>query len=138
MTVQLLVTDLRRSISPAQRDLRLYRRYVAGEALERWELEQLLPERRNFVALWRYLARAGEAGLVEAGVGGSTVRETTRGRVPHEQLAGIEERGHARERALRHRAGVGESLPGMRVYFCFGQPPSARSFSSVVSGSMRR
>lgn len=65
-TVQLLVTDLRRSISPAQRDLRLYRRYVAGEALERWELEQLIPERRNFVALWRYLVRSGEAGLVEA------------------------------------------------------------------------
>lgn len=66
-TVQLLVTDLRRSMSPAQRDLRLYRRYVSGEALERWELEQLLPERRNFVALWRYLAQsAATEALVEA------------------------------------------------------------------------
>ena len=34
---------------------------------------------------------AGEAGLVEARVRGRAVRETARGRVPREQLAGAEE-----------------------------------------------
>lgn len=60
-TVQLLVTDLRRSMSAEQRELRLYRRYVAGEYLSPGEAAQLLPERQDFVALWRYLAHIGGA-----------------------------------------------------------------------------
>ncbi|MCD7757164.1 MAG: single-stranded-DNA-specific exonuclease RecJ, partial [Clostridiales bacterium] len=58
-TVQLLITDLRRSLSPTQRDLQLYRRYHAGEPLPRQELRRLVPQRRNFVAVWRYIARPG-------------------------------------------------------------------------------
>ncbi|MCD8147409.1 MAG: single-stranded-DNA-specific exonuclease RecJ [Clostridiales bacterium] len=58
-TVQLLITDLRRSLSPIQRDLLLYQRYQAGEPLPRQELRRLVPQRRNFVAVWRYIARPG-------------------------------------------------------------------------------
>lgn len=56
-SVQLLVTDIRRTLSPIQRDLLLYRRYVSGEALTQQELLRLLPERQHFVAVWRYLSR---------------------------------------------------------------------------------
>jgi single-stranded-DNA-specific exonuclease len=66
-TVQLLVTDLRRSLSSEQRELRLYRRCVAGELLSAVEVQRLLPQRRDFVALWRYLDQAGgESGIWEA------------------------------------------------------------------------
>jgi single-stranded-DNA-specific exonuclease len=66
-TVQLLVTDLRRSLSSEQRELRLYRRCLAGELLTSLEVQRLLPQRRDFVALWRYLDQAGgEAGVWEA------------------------------------------------------------------------
>ncbi len=58
-SVQLLVTDLRRSLTPMQKDLLLYQRYVSGEPLERRELLRLIPERQNFVAVWRYLSRPG-------------------------------------------------------------------------------
>lgn len=58
-TVQLLITDIRRSATQAQQELLLYRRYLTGERLARQELAQLLPERQNFVAVWRYLARPG-------------------------------------------------------------------------------
>ncbi len=58
-SVQLLVTDLRRSMSSEQRELRMYRRYVAGESISPEEAAQMLPERQDFVALWRYLSHAG-------------------------------------------------------------------------------
>lgn len=66
-TVQLLITDLRRTLSPMQKDLLLYQRYVQGETLERQEIMRLMPERQHFVAVWRYLARHG---------GPATVQET--------------------------------------------------------------
>lgn len=66
-SVQLLITDLRRTLTPIQRDLLLYQRYQAGEPLARQELARLVPERQNFVAVWRYLARPG---------GPATVKET--------------------------------------------------------------
>ena len=65
-TVQLLVTDLRRSITPMQMEQRLYRRYRRGLELERQEVQQLLPSRQDFVVLWRYLARHSPAPLEEA------------------------------------------------------------------------
>lgn len=58
-TVQLLMTDLRRTLSPMQKDLLLYQRYVQGQPLDRQELLRLMPERQHFVAVWRYLARPG-------------------------------------------------------------------------------
>lgn len=63
-TVQLLITDLRRSMSPLQRDLLLYQRYVSGERLARQELMRLIPQRQNFVAVWRYLTRPGRPSTV--------------------------------------------------------------------------
>ncbi len=64
-SVQLLVTDLRRSMTPMQREQRLYQRYREGLLLNRQELMQLLPTRQDFVALWRYLAQWGPATLEE-------------------------------------------------------------------------
>lgn len=63
-TVQLLITDLRRSMSPLRRDLLLYQRYVSGERLARHELMWLMPQRQNFVAVWRYLTRPGRPATV--------------------------------------------------------------------------
>jgi single-stranded-DNA-specific exonuclease len=63
-SVQLLITDLRRSLSPTQKDLLLYHRYHTGQLLEREELLRLVPERENFIAVWRYLARPGGTGMV--------------------------------------------------------------------------
>jgi single-stranded-DNA-specific exonuclease len=63
-TVQLLLTDLRRSADPLQRQLRLYRRYVAGELLSPAELGILIPQRSHFVALWRYLEAVSEDDMV--------------------------------------------------------------------------
>lgn len=65
-TVQLLVTDLRRSMTPMQLEQRVYQRYRAGVLLEQQELAQLLPSRQDFVLLWRYLSRQGPAPLEEA------------------------------------------------------------------------
>lgn len=56
-TVQLLVIDLRRSPTPMQQDYLLYKRYKEGEELARQELLRLIPERQDFVSVWRYLAR---------------------------------------------------------------------------------
>lgn len=65
-SVQLLVTDLRRSMTPMQLEQRLYQRYRDGLLLDQQELMQLLPTRQDFVMLWRYLARQGPAPLEEA------------------------------------------------------------------------
>lgn len=64
-TVQLLVTDLRRSMTLMQLEQQLYQRYLAGGLLEPQELAQLLPSREDFVLLWRYLSRQGPAPLEE-------------------------------------------------------------------------
>ena len=65
-TVQLLITDIRRALSPAMVDLRIYQRFRAGEVLSNQELLRLLPQRQDFVATWRYLAHyAGDGTLTE-------------------------------------------------------------------------
>lgn len=64
-SVQLLVTDLRRNLSPMQKDYLLYQRYVQGEELDAQELLRLVPERQHFVAAWRYLARPGGPAVVQ-------------------------------------------------------------------------
>ena len=65
-TVQLLITDIRRALSPAMVDLRIYQRFRAGEMLSNQELRRLLPQRQDFVATWRYLAHyAGKGTLTE-------------------------------------------------------------------------
>lgn len=60
-SVQLVLTDLRRSRTPVQRELQLYRRFHAGRPLTTLEARQLLPERQDFVVLWRMLVQEGSA-----------------------------------------------------------------------------
>lgn len=54
-SVQLLLTDVKPSLSHAQIDRMLYQRWKQGDFLSRHDLDILLPERRDFVAVWRYL-----------------------------------------------------------------------------------
>lgn len=63
-TVQLLITDIRRALSPAMLEFRLYQRFRAGDALTNRELLRLLPQRQDFVATWRYLARQAQRGPI--------------------------------------------------------------------------
>lgn len=63
-TVQLLISDVRRSLSPAMLEFRLYQRFRAGDALTNRELLRLLPQRQDFVATWRYLARCARQGPI--------------------------------------------------------------------------
>lgn len=61
-SVQLQITDCRPArLLPEEA---LYRRYRAGSALTVAELERLIPDRRDFVAVWRYLSHSG-SGLRE-------------------------------------------------------------------------
>ena len=63
-SVQLLITDVRRSLSPAMLELRLYQRFRAGAPLSNRELLRLLPQRQDFVATWRYLAHCARQGPI--------------------------------------------------------------------------
>lgn len=63
-SVQLLITDVRRALSPAMLDLRIYQRFRAGELLTNQELRRLLPQRQDFVAIWRYLAHYGDGDAI--------------------------------------------------------------------------
>lgn len=54
-SVQLLLTDVKASPSHAQMDRMLYQRWKQGDFLSRRDLGILLPERSDFVAVWRYL-----------------------------------------------------------------------------------
>ncbi|MCC8181453.1 MAG: single-stranded-DNA-specific exonuclease RecJ [Clostridiales bacterium] len=61
-SVQLQITDCRSArMLPEEA---LYRRYRAGSALTVAELERLIPDRGDFVAVWRYLSHSG-SGLRE-------------------------------------------------------------------------
>ncbi len=54
-SVQLLLTDLRPAADPIQAEQQLYPRWQQGETLTGEELALLLPQRQDFVTLWRYL-----------------------------------------------------------------------------------
>ena len=45
-------------------EFRLYQRFRAGDALTNRELLRLLPQRQDFVATWRYLARQAQRGPI--------------------------------------------------------------------------
>lgn len=45
-------------------ELRLYQRFRAGDSLTNRELLRLLPQRQDFVATWRYLARCARQGPI--------------------------------------------------------------------------
>ena len=56
-TAQLQLVDMRQTLSRAQRERELYEKYRRGDALTAQEARALLPQREEFVSLWRYLKR---------------------------------------------------------------------------------
>ncbi len=68
-SVQLQMIDLRPSVVPCQHErfcLDLVDRLISGEDLTRDEAVRLLPEREQFVSLWRCIERMGENGCCKA------------------------------------------------------------------------
>ena len=63
-TVQLQVLDLRPAPSRAQMEKGIYEKFVRGEVLSCQEARFLLPERAEFVGLWRWLERQSAQGTV--------------------------------------------------------------------------
>ena len=66
-SVQLQLVDLRPAAGPSQRErecLELVERLVAGRAVTAGEALRLLPERRQFAALWRAIEHLSEEGSV--------------------------------------------------------------------------
>ena len=61
-TVQLQVVDLRAAPSRAQLEQEIYERFSRGGDLTPEEARFLLPERREFANLWRWLERQADAG----------------------------------------------------------------------------
>ena len=64
-SVQLQILDVRPSLTQSQAEQRLYQRYRSGERLTPQEAALLLPRREDFVAVWRYLSRHSDPGMVE-------------------------------------------------------------------------
>ena len=62
-TVQLTLADLRCAPSLSQLDRMLYQRWKQGESFQGRELEMLLPQRQDFVAVWRYLSTHAASNL---------------------------------------------------------------------------
>ena len=62
-TVQLTLADLRCAPSLSQLDRMLYQRWKQGESFQGRELEMLLPQRQDFVAVWRYLSAHAASNL---------------------------------------------------------------------------
>jgi len=56
-TVQMQLVDLRQAPSRAQLERELYEKYLRDEPLTAAEAAALLPQREEFVSLWRYLKR---------------------------------------------------------------------------------
>ena len=63
-TVQLQVVDLRHAPSRAQLERAIYEKFCRGEGLTPSEARFLLPGRKEFVDLWRWLERQSAAGTV--------------------------------------------------------------------------
>ena len=65
-TVQLQLCGLRPAPPRSQLERSLFRRLQAGEALSPWEASLMLPQRRDFAHLWRYLEQLCAAGPAQA------------------------------------------------------------------------
>ncbi len=64
-SVQLQIVDVRQALAQSQTEQQLYRRYRQGETLTPQEVALLIPERADFVAVWRYLVNHNSTDLVE-------------------------------------------------------------------------
>ncbi len=62
-TIQLMLVDLKAAPSLSQLDRMLYQRWKQGESFQGRELAMLLPERQDFVAVWRYLSAHAASNL---------------------------------------------------------------------------
>ena len=58
--------DLRPAPTRSQLERSLFRRLQAGETLSPWEASLMLPQRRDFAHLWRYLEQLCAAGPAQA------------------------------------------------------------------------
>ena len=65
-TVQLQLCDLRPAPTRSQLERSLFHRLQAGETLSPWEASLMLPQRRDFAHLWRYLEQLCAAGPAQA------------------------------------------------------------------------
>jgi len=61
-SLQLQVVSCRPSGNAALQSQQLYSRYRSGAALTGQELSRLIPDRQDFVAVWRYLTRIADRG----------------------------------------------------------------------------
>ena len=71
-SVQLSLVDIRpdeKTRMHADRDRRLYERYLRGEGLSPEEAHILLPPRSEFVAVWRYLVAQSKQGALSEDCG---------------------------------------------------------------------
>ena len=66
-SVQLQICDLRPAPTRADLERELFRRLREGEELTRWEAGVMLPSRKDFTRLWRFLEHACASGGVDAG-----------------------------------------------------------------------
>ena len=76
-TVQLQLCDLRPAPTRSQLERTLFHRLRAGESLSPWEASLMLPQRRDFAQLWRYLEQLCAAGPAQAPMD-QLVRQATR------------------------------------------------------------
>ena len=66
--VQLQLCDLRPAPDRVRLEQELFHRLRQGEDLSRWEAGLMLPERRDFALVWRFLERICAAGPLESSV----------------------------------------------------------------------
>ena len=64
--VQLQLCDLRPAPTRTQLERELFRRLEEGELLSRWEAGLMLPDRRDFARMWRFLEKYCAAGPMSA------------------------------------------------------------------------
>lgn len=81
-TVQLQLCDLRPAPTRSQLERSLFHRLRSGESLSPWEASLMLPQRRDFAQLWRYLQQLCAAGPAQAPVD-QLVRQATRSASGH-------------------------------------------------------
>ena len=62
-SIQLMLLDVKAAPSLAQLDRMLYERWKQGESFHTKELQMLIPERQDFVAVWRYLSAHAASNL---------------------------------------------------------------------------
>ena len=120
-TVQLQLCDLRPAPTRSQLERSLFRRLQAGETLSPWEASLMLPQRRDFAHLWRYLEQLCAAGPAQAPMD-QLLRQVTRSFSGHRSygkalvcLHVMDERGLIQVAVQDHQATVRLCRPREKV-----------------------